>query len=857
MIKNIDNPSWDLPNTDNDYRSIVGGNIQDQPFVAHAVDFKGYFDMFNGGNVGIDKIGSFKRIGNPDQAFNYCTGGNGCHAHHGDDLFAEVTSWPPEDNPGHGDDPANTKGYGACIFSDIIGAHTYQAFFGSPSVINPDEFDFDAESTRHAGSIPPWKGSDSDWNPDWDSWSPTSRIDIDVDVDDLQGGSSRNWKWAEAADDGPGRAVRRFDRVGPRGIKFDWYVRGHKGTKGPTLKSLALAYWTPPIGLINHLSDELIEQIPDLIGSLDDSAGGSEDQTAISKKQSIEFFTAHLVSQLENPSKVESKLVSELAGMFDDVQRNTKGIVADHIPKKVWHNFVDFVDNSHPNKEYWLGLEENEYPASFMHVYAAVRAKDKGLEKAGMNAVGETGTGAWVGLLGTVVAGIISLLVAMPIVKDKLKGQVKRMGIYHCAPLVEWGKPVGEFYESNPNIRFDDTGGSENMYNKGSGYYCMTDEDWKAVQQKNMKMFIGIVVQLTQTNAADIGIKRNKYWHMMNLGFIYDKGSYGNEILLPPRQRIDQPTEEIPAKYCGMLGNAFWGLRRPYAIGNANDPWVEVWPHGFETHFRSKNEGLGTLGDLHNLQDRADSFFARFDKFDGIEDVKDWLESLSPIIEDIAEKAEKILAFIQYIEENKGHILDDIKDAVNDWWNTLTGREQAQIIKQLTELLSGIIGDQQMIADFTVMKDSGFADNADSNYSNSIFLSDYGVDVYKDSVYQEFFNRSFDTVVLTDSNTIGELSSGDSATDSDFYSAMNSYFGSGGYAYGFDSLDSNLHPAWWRPDYIHRSQDSSSELWSMKDSYDMIYLALNMAGYDSAGNRIAPDYLYDSFGRIPWIRNLR
>lgn len=861
MIKNMSDTNWNLPNTDNDYRSVLGGggNIQDHPFVAHAVDFKGYFDMFNGGNVGIDAIGSFKRIGNPDQSFNYCTGGNGCWAHHGDDLFTKVTEWPPEDNPGSGDEPATTKGYGACIFSDIIGAHTYQAFFGTPMVINPGSYDFDAGATRNAESIPPWtgwSGSDSDWNPDWDSWSPNLRLSAEDILDKIPGGGgTRNWKWAEAADDGPGRAIRRFDRVGPRGIKFDWFVRGHKSTKGPTLKSLALAYWTPPIGMINHLSDELVDAIPDLIA---DIAGGSRTQTAINKKQSVEFFTAFLVSQLEDPSKVESKLVGELASMFEDVPWKTEGILVEHIPKKVWHNFVNYVDDSHPNKEYWLGLEQSDYPASFIHVYAAVRANIKSIEKAGSNALAKAGSVAPMGtILSAIIAAIIGVISSLPIVADKLKSQIKRMGIYYCAPLIEWGKPVGEFYESNPNIRFDDTGGSQNMYNYGTSYYCMTDEDWVAVQQKNMKLFIGIVVQLTQLNAADIGIKRNKYWHMMNLGFIYDAGSYGNEILLPPRQRIDQPTEEQPAKYCGMLGNAFWGLRRPYAIGNANDPWVEVWPHGYETGFRSKNEGLGTLGDLHNLKDRFESFLGRFENFETVEDVKEWLESLAPIIEDIAEKVEKILAFIEFVEENKGHILDDIKDAVNEWWNSLTGREQAQIIKQLTDLLSGIIGDQEMIADFTVMKDAGFADYADSNYSNSIFLSDYGVNAYQDSAYQEFFEKSYDTVVLTDSNTIGVLTSGDSALDSDFRSAVNSYFGDGGYGYGFDSLDSNLQPAWWRPDYIHHSQDSSSELWSTKDSYDMIYLALNMAGYDSAGNRIAPDYLYDSFGRIPWIRNLR
>ena len=855
MIKQIDDPTWPLPNTENDYRSIVGGNIQDQPFVAHGVDFKGYFDMFDGGNVGIDAIGSFKRIGNPDQSFNYCTGGNRCHAHHGDDLFKRVNEWPPEDNPGHGDDPANTKGYGAVIFSDVIGAHTYQAFFGSPQVIYADVYDFDE------GQVPPWTqpprppGSDRpeppEWQDSWNDWEPTHPVQVEP------------WKWAEATDDGPGKATRRFDRVGPRGIKFDWFVRGHSGTKGPTLKSLALAYWTPPIGMLNHLSDDLVDAIPDLIKDL---LGGSRStQTAISKKQSIEFFTAYLVGQLENPAKVESKLMGELVNFFDHVPWSSEKIVSAKIPNKLWQNYVDYVDDTHPDKQYWQNLPENDRARSFIHVYAAVRAQNTNLEQALSRAIGHNsntrlGIGTiFLGLLTAIAGFVLSIIFALPTIKDKLKGQVKRMGIYHCAPLIEWGNPCGEFFESNPNIRFDDTGGPQNMYNRGSSYYCMNDEDWEAVQKKNMKMFIGIIVQQTQVNAADIGIKRNKYFHMMNLGFIYDESTYGDEILLPPRQRIDQPTEEIPSKYCGMLGSGFWGLRRPYAIGNADDPWVEEWPFGFENNFRSKNEGLGTIGDAHNFFDRLDSFIAKyFDEFDDLDDVRDWLESLAPIIEDIEEKVQKVLAFIQYIEDNKGHIKDDIKDAVNDWWNSLTNREQAAIIKQITELLGGLITDQQMIADFTVMKDSGFADNADSNYSNSIFLSDYGVNAYKDSVYQEFFSRSFDTVLLTDSMTSGDLSSGDSAIDSDFQSALTSYFGRyADNAFGFDSLDSNLHPAWWSPDHVHHSQDSDANIWSVERPYDMIYRALNAAGYDSFGDRIGPDYLYDSYGRIPWIRNLR
>ena len=828
-------PSWNLPNYENDYRSVVGANIQDQPFVAHAIDFKGYFDMFDGGNVGLDAIGSFKRIGNTDQSYNYCSGGNGCWAHHGDDLFKRVTEWPPANNPSNGDKPSSSAGYGAVIYSDIIGAHTYQAFFGTPQVISPEPYDFDHHE------LPPWMQAGwqpgDPWDPAWDDWQPAP---IE--------GRVKYWKWAEASEDGPGRATRRYDRIGPRGIKFDWYVRGNKNTDGPSLKSLALAYWTPPVGLINHLSDDLIAAIPDLI-----QAGRSADsQTAISRRQSIEFFTAHIVNQLENPSKVESKLLGELASMFEDTQEV-------HIPNKVWSNFVNYVDDSHPDKDYWLNLPENQRARSFIYVYTAARTNLISLERAVDRATAKAGRGPGPlgGILNLIVELIISVIIAAPIIIDKLKGQIKRMGIYYCAPLVDWGKPAGEFYESNNAIRWDDTSASKSMYHRGTSYYCMNDQDWNAVQQRTTKLFIGIVVQLTQIPAADIGIKRNKYFHMMNLGFVYDKSTYGDEIVLPPRQRIDQPDEATPAKYCGILGNAFWGIRRPYAIGDAdNNERVEVWPHGFENGFRSKNEGLGTLGDLHNLTNRLDSFFAQFDKFDGIEDVKEWLESLAPIIEDIQEKAEAVLAFIEYIQENKGHIKDEIINAVTDWWNSLTIREQAQIIQQITELLSGIIGDQEMIADFTVMKDSGFTATADSDYSNSIFLSDYGVNGY-DSVYQEFFTRSFDTVVLTDSVTIEDLNSGDSAIDSDFRSAMNSYFGSGGYPFGVDSLDSNSQPAWWRPDYIHHSQDSDLNIWSSKDSYDIIYNALLMAGYDSAGERIAPDYLYDSFGRLPWIRNLR
>ena len=339
---------------------------------------------------------------------------------------------------------------------------------------------------------------------------------------------------------------------------------------------------------------------------------------------------------------------------------------------------------------------------------------------------------------------------------------------------------------------------------------------------------------------------------MMNMGFIYDKSTYGDEILTPPRQHITQPTEEIPNKYCGMLGNGFWGLRRPYAIPEQDAEYKEQWPFGFENGFRSKNEGLGTLGDLHLLHERQESFWARFEEFDSREDVIEYLQGLGEIVGDIQEKVDQILAFIEWFQENKGTIKDEIANAVSEWWNSLTGREQAQIIKEITELLQGIIGDQRMIEDLTVYRDSAF--EADSGWSNSIYLSDYDVDVYNDSYYQAWFERVFDTVVMTDSTISPNDWVLDSATDSNLKSALYDYFSDGGYTYGHDSLDSDLQPAWWSPDYAYQSKDSDVGLYSENRDYDVIYRALLASGYDSGLNKIADSSAYDSYGALLWQR---
>ena len=829
------------PNWINSYSDIHGEDVKDQPFVCHGVDMKGYYYMFDGGNVGVQALAGYHRIGDPDEVFNYTSGGDGCHVWNGDDLFRRVDQWPPDDNPDA--DAESTKGYGAVIYSNIIGAHTYQGMIGCPEVIMPEAYDFD-----HEGTIPPWLQLDENgdplwligdpWPEEWNDWEPT-----------YQGGGTRYWKWAEGDDNGPAKYIRRHDRFGPRGIKFDWAVRGRSATDGPTLKSLALVYWTPPLGLVNHLSDDLIGIIPELVG------GGGTRSTAISQQQTAELITAYLTSQLENPDPMESKFVGEIASLFRDPAWINATSQNTFIPKKVWANFVDHVPDEHPKKSYWQNLPANERPVQFIEVYLAVRAtRTPGFDNAVSRATGQPkfiGT-ILIGALAAFMGAMISIGIGLPIVLNKLKGQVHRMGRFWCAPLIIWGKPVGEYYESNDALRWDDTSASGSMYEKGSSYYCMTDKDWKAVQQRNVKLFVGIIVQLKQVAAADIGIKRKKFFHMMNCGFIYDKSTYGDEILTPPRQKIDQPTDEIPNKYCGMLGNGFWGLRRPYAIPELDVEYKEQWPFGFENGFRSKNEGLGTLGDLHLLHERQESFWARFENFDSREDVIEFLEGLGEIVGDIQEKVEKILAFIEWFQENKGTIKDEIINAVSEWWNSLTGREQAQIIKQLTELLQGIIGDQRMIEDLTVYRDSAF--EADSGFSNSIFLSDYDVDVYNDSFYQAFFERVFDTVVMTDSTISPNDWNLDSATDSDLQDALYNYFSDGGYTYGHDSLDSDLQPAWWSPDYVNKSEDSDVGLYSENKDYDLIYYALLASGYDSGYNPIADSAAYDSYGVLLWQR---
>ena len=226
-----------------------------------------------------------------------------------------------------------------------------------------------------------------------------------------------------------------------------------------------------------------------------------------------ELIIAYLQSQMENPDPMESKFMGEIVALFRDPAWTNATSQNTHIPKKVWANFVDFVPDWHEKKSYWQNLPVNERPREFIEVYLVVRATRRPeFGDAVSRATGQPKLigGILLGVLGTIAAGVLALLIGIPIVKDKLKGQIHRMGRYWCAPLIEWGNPVGEYYESNDAIRWDDTSASGSMYEKGSSYYCMTDKDWKAVQQRNVKLFVGIVVQLKQVAAADIGIKRKK-----------------------------------------------------------------------------------------------------------------------------------------------------------------------------------------------------------------------------------------------------------------------------------------------------------------------------------------------------------